>query len=272
MVHLVLVTFIFLGAIAPLTEQQKLDLAASARYQGSFVGDPGLFALLENAAAWTEGQPDIPVWTPDYQNIYDDASTWVGRLCRIEGTLETQWQLPPLGPRWQEAGALVLRTEQGLPVIVFLTDPPELTPTGQQARGHVLIAERGAQVRLIGRFYKLLKLERQDGDQRSYISFVGRRIDRLTIPAGQSDGPAVPLVAVILVALVLVMLGGYMLLRISTSRQRRLSPAEALAAYRQRRGAVDSDDPASGTPALPEDPAAALDHLTRNTDPRERSS
>lgn len=272
MVHALLLTTCVLGAIAPLTEQQKLDLAASAQYQGSFVGDPGFFALLENAASWTDGQPDVPLWTPDYQQIYDEARLWVGRPCRVEATLETRWQLPPLGPRWSGTGALVLRTDQHLPIIVFLTDPPELTSTGEAARGHDLVAERGARVQLVGRFYKLLTLEKAGGQQRSYISFVGRSVDRLAMPTGQADGPVVPIVAVILVAVVLVMLGGYMLLRISTSRKRRLSPAEALAAYRKRRDAIDTDQAADQADPLPDDPADALDQLTRNTDTRERSS
>ncbi len=236
-------TALLLASIPPLSDSQTTRVQ-TADDDSTTVDEAAFYALLENAKAWTGGKAGAVV--PDYAALRENPAKWRGELCLVQGELETVLEVSDLSrDSYASVKGLVLRPESGRPVIVYLLRPPDLT---YRSRQPPLVAERGAAVEVVARFYKRLKDESRGGKERTYLTFVGKEVTTLRTPEGSSPAGtwAIP-------AAVIVLLGVWFVL---LSRSRRRKTEQAL--YHPRR---ESEGEAAD-PQIAADPAEALRRLS----------
>ncbi len=263
------------GAAPPgLTESQRVRLEATADdVPGSppVFNQPGLYALLENAADW---EPDdfAGATVPDLDALRDPAAAAEarGELMLIEGDLIRARRAHALT---QQAGRFgeqltewVVQTGEDVEdvAVIYFADP----------QSELLNVIQGGEARVAARFYKLWQDQNQAGETRTYLTFVGAHPQLTRTPGtatargergGQTTGRSA------LVIGILFALGGFYLARrlvlARPTAARSTGPREQLAARRRHR-ATDPDDEPDDEPDedLPDDPADALDTLLARRD------
>lgn len=217
-----------------------------------------LYPLLENAWDWRSGDFAGAV-VPDYAAILADPASYRGRLFLIEGQFNG---VPPgrSSPRvtgltrrgpWAEKLArwdIVVNADEKQAVLLYLVAAPA-TP------------DSGAEVRSIGRFYKVWRTTDTVGGESDFLLFIGRGAETAaSMTADNTDSTY----AVVMLAIVLLLIVAFYVLRNRISRDRTTAPVTAAAQRllhdRQTRRADNRNHDAAN---LPEDPVAALDELSR---------
>lgn len=235
-----------LAAVPPLTQAQREALAAAQ--DGRDEKDAAFAALLENAAKWTAGAGDEPVrLEPDVDTMLADPARYRGDMCRIVGAIQQQTRL---AAPYERVTEWFVRDASGRPLLVYVygvadTDEPGGFRDGQP-------------VEIYARFWKRVEAEARDGLKRPYPAFVGALPKRPDAPSDILPTIGrVPLAWVAIPVALLLIMFVIVLLMVRRSR----SPARVAAAHADR-PAMQVDE----GPALPDDPAAALDELRRRAE------
>ncbi|MEX1015707.1 MAG: hypothetical protein WDZ31_03095 [Phycisphaeraceae bacterium] len=237
-----------------LSEAQRAQLE-TATDRTSRLDEGALYALLENVRTWEAGDYRGAEW-PDYEAIRAEPAAARGELYLIEGTFEgvtPRYRLSRPGP-WGEAltGWGVGVGPEPPAAIVYFVDPDGQL-TEQPPRP-------GAEVRLVGRFYKVWTDRDRSGEQWEYLTFIARSAEA-TRSGGRADtalpgGPTLFVMVLLLVAGLVFVLWR---LRKMTGR--------AIAPRRLRRSASASDleamEETAADETLPDDPEQALAELER---------
>ena len=243
---IVAILCLVLGAVSPLTDDQKSRLDEAA--DGGGYHEDAFAVLLENVATWTPGLGDMPIrLDPDLDRVLADPAAYRGALFRLAGTLEQQsWLEPPhsLIAEW------FVRDAAGRPMLVYVYGAPS------EDTFHP-----GQLVMLPGRFYKRVDETARDGRVHQYAAFVAAFPRAVTTGPGGGTSPAAGMLRLWIVAVpVVVMLIVFVALRVYTRRGGR----SGRAGYRS---GAPTALPASGTEqALPEDTTAALAELRRRAE------
>lgn len=254
--------FSLAAGIPPLDATQRVKLETTD--QGSATVDEAAFyALVENARDWpapgTVTTGDETVVLPDLAKIMAEPAAWQGRLVMLEGTLEAV--MPE--HKWSRSGfgdveGLNLRVE-GQPVILYLTDPPVLQRGGLKGRE---VAQKGAAVKVVARFFKLVEQGSEGGEVKLYPVFVGRQV----LSMEQADAaPSGPLMGIML-PLGVAIAGCVFLLyyRLRGAGRRNRGGGMTIAEYHARKERQRPEEMQEPPPDLPDDPAAALDALSHD--------
>jgi hypothetical protein len=250
----------------PLTESQRVRLETAD--DGSHtVDEAALYALLENAADWSEKEAGAVV--PDYDAIRRDPAAWRGTRCVIEGTIELVIRPNLSRAGWEKVEGIVLRVDHSVEpsraqdfVVVYLTEPPVWTWWNQDLG---LPQERGQKVRVVARAFKTAVF-RTKGEpanskgSREYLTFVGRRIPHVEPAYAPKMTGSMVAVSVVIGLTVL-----YLFWRVpklfrgasAAARPRLHQVIEQRRHARQR----ETAEPEEETPDLPQNPAEALDRL-----------
>ena len=252
----------------PLSESQLVRLETASDSAGT-IDEAALYALLENAADWSER--DAGAVVPDYDAIRREPDDWRGVRCLIEGTIYRVLR-PELSRRgWEKVQGVVVRIDHSREppaahdfVIVYLTDPPQWAWPNPRYEKEGIAFHEPRPVRLVGRFYKVSSFETHAaGAERAYLTFVGRRVTfpQTTESSRRASWPGVPVLLGLLIVLV-----AFTIWRLKALGRRADRPSR-LADYLQQRQAQrtirgDSEEDVMDEPAeLPENPAEALDTL-----------
>ena len=255
------------GAVEPLNESQLVRLGDVADTSGS-IDEAGMYALLENAASW-EGDVEAGAAVLDYGGALGAPEEWRGRLCLVEGVL---WRVvePSLGRSgWEGVRGLVVEMAGGggvdtedagdsgrRYVMVYLTDPPEI---GLRDEAAGLPWVMGAEVRVVGRFYKVMLSETERSGVAGLPVFVGRGVTRLGAVGSGGGGLLGSGAGVLVVTVVVLVALGYAAYRLH-SIVRGLGGGERAARKRalDRKRLANESDPVAREEGLPSDPAEAL--------------
>ncbi len=228
---------IALVAIPPLTEDQRVRLATA--FDGRDHQEAAFGALIENARVWTAGIGDAAIRLhPNLAAMLDDPEVYRGTLCQITGRLQQQTTLPS---PYQGVTEWFVRDESGQPILVYVVshaDDPAIVD--------------GQAVILHGRYYKRIDEIARDGVSRSYPAFVGAFPRRPTDTDGAVGGIAVIVIPVAVLLVIFIVLMLYV-------RRNRLQ-------RHIRRSASGERIKVDETPALPDDPVAALNEMRRRAE------
>jgi hypothetical protein len=258
----------FAGAVAvsDLTPQQKLQLDTATDFTGQF-DDAALYPLLENAIWWAQGD-EAGAEPADLAAIAANPAAHRGKLFVIQGKLAApprpvEKLLRP-GP-WEgtlRQYVLLVDEAKNQTVVVYLVAPP-----GDKERSRT-----GAQVRLVGRFYKIWREPNRQKKETDFPTFVGKSVRQVAAPVGKPLGGILGLLMgdtmTLLVGLgFVVLIGGTLVLwviyrRYAHDAEDRRARREAQREERERRQAEEQAEEEAGPP-LPEDPVAALAELQR---------
>ena len=226
-----------LVAIPPLTEDQRVRLATA--FDGRDYQEAAFGALVENARIWTADIGDAAIRLhPNLVAMLDDPEAYRGALCQITGRL--QQQTPLLG-LYEGVTEWFVRDDSGQPILVYVVGHA----------GDPAIAD-GQAVILHGRFYKRVDEIARDGVSRSYPAFVG------AFPRRPTDADAAVGGMVVIVIPVAVLLVVFLVLLLYVRRNR--------VQRRVRRSASDERSELDESPALPDDPVAALSEMRRRAE------
>lgn len=261
-------------AALPLTEADREQLATAA--DGSRqIDEAALYPLLRNVAQWEPAAPRRAWVDPDYGAMSDDPAAHRGELTQVEGAFygrSHRYALQRSGA-WGDRATmwmLVVERDPERFAVVFLVDP--------EGEWHERAPRIGQRVQVTGRFYKLWSVEDERGVMTDYLAFVGRDPRVLTgrsPAAGEGLGPEAGQMALLLGLALAALL--FVLWRSRTlslkprplARQqlRPREPAEGEAI--PHREHAPPPEEVLDEPALPEDPVAALDELSRARDQRD---
>ena len=250
----------------PLNESQAERLAGT-RDGAATVDAAGVYALLENAADWSDKESGAVV--PDYDAVRRDPAGWRGTRCLIEGTLERAIPADLKRTGWERVEGALVRVggDPANPqprdyVIVYLTDPPKWDWSSERRR-----TTRPATVRVVGRFYALSAYNSERAGSQTYAVFVGRSLN--TVAAGAVSGGSgggwgnAPLFFTLILVLI-----GFVAWRVKAAGgfgtpHKMQDYIERKERDRQREEARSSGEVEGGEDGaeLPPDPTAALDAL-----------
>lgn len=245
-----------LAGVPELTEPQRAMLEG-VNDRTSAIDGAGLYALLANARHWPDGaDAEAGAMIPDYPAIRTDPAAHRGRRFVIEGKLVSLGTRPLLS-RTGYDGVEPWHIEVGPEhfVTVYLTAPPAVA-IRRETDGHRIPQRAGENVRIIGRFYKLQAAPNTQGEPQLYQVFVGNTA-RLTGQSSDAINPAL-LRSVAIVAVVVLMLATFVVIRMSLTRSRP-SARRARSAVEQEHTAQEELDIRDD---LPDDPVDALGVLT----------
>jgi len=282
----------------PLTESQQVRLE-TADEGGETIIESALYALLENAATWSDTEAGAVV--PDYAHIWRQPEAWRGERVLIEGQFIAIEKLD-LGSGWNDVSKLVIKVtpnpnqpEKTEQVNVIVLEPPniELKRKTHPAQSFREPYPRPYPIRIVGRFFKSSKYETRASqntraeykdqlpadeiptEYKTYLNFVARKPTWVRSPvdtetgAGQSaEGIGTVVFFAVLIAVALV----YFFWRLNQMRRQgggldtpRLR--EYIREREERRRAHDPDDGDEEDEYddgdLPADPAGALDALSK---------
>ena len=201
--------------------------------------DAGFIALLNHVRSWPPGAGSVGLrLVIDHDALIEHPGDYRGELLVIEGQIE---QAATLARPLETVQEWFVRPPDGRPVMVYV--PLQGMPPVQP----------GDEVVLEGYFYKRLQIEDRQGVSRAYPVFIGGQPRVVAVEMRAVDTAlrgAKASVAMIsgVVVLLLVVVGLLLLIRRS---KRRTRPVGTF-------GAVDPDPPA---PALPDDPADAMEEM-----------
>lgn len=189
-------------AVPQLSDAQR-DILATAIDDGPRLEEPALHALLSDVRQW-EAVDEAGAQVPDYPALLADPAADRGGLFLIEGQFAgraRRFKLAEENPTVGDAlteWVLVVQDEPEEVAVVYFVDPD----------GTLEAPNPGAEVRVVGRFYKVWSDRDQDGNPARYLTFVARtpKVLGAHVPA-----PGLPMLPMLLVVAVL---GGiYLLIR-----------------------------------------------------------
>lgn len=242
---------ISLLAVPPLTQEQQTQLAAT-NDDSPKLEEPALEALLTNVLQWEPGD-ESGARIPDYDALLADPAAGRGELYLIEGRFAgrarryplTAKNHPWLGDALTEWVILVRDDPEEVAVVYFIDPDGKIEPP-----------QTGAQVRMVGRFYKVWADSDKDGNPTRYLTFIARSAKVVGGRAASESSAMLPML------LLVVVLGvAYILIRRMSKpprSARRLSPNTG------RHGMLS--DRLDGLTASPDDPARALQELAEQQD------
>jgi len=250
-----------LAAAPPLTEAQRrqLDTATDASPR---LDEGALYPLLRNALQWDDASnPEAGARIPDYAALRESPAAQRGEVFLIEGVYQGggEFNLHRSGP-WGDALRWWVikhgKTADDVAVVYFVT--PSDGGAGDGGEGLPAV-RRGAKVRVPARFYKVWRDVDQNEQRTDFLTFVARR------PRVVASSPVSPSLGLPEMLLLVVILAGGVAVLIWRSKGLSFKPrplprqaARAAAAAAEEQGELgDENDP------LPEDPALALDELSR---------
>lgn len=281
----VLIPILLLSVVPQLTQSQRVRLE-TADDGSTTVDEAAFYALLENVSQWPEELSGVEVYLPGYAALRSNPERQRGRICLIEGRLQSV--LPPMNlshPQWQRVRGVVIRVDGGEGeataqdlIIVYLTNPPDLESVWYNED---VLKKFNAPVRVFARFYKIKDDWTRKGRRReSYLAFVGKQLMWMEWVAkgaraekGGDEGEVVWVWA--LPAAIVALIAFWVLLRIVLRRRGSVSLHDRLEQARRTAGTGptsppaphdESEQPPHATPEhspLPEDPAEALRQLER---------
>ena len=180
------------AAVPPLTEAQRGTLL-TAIDDGPRLDGAALYPLLENALGW-DSQDESGARVPDYDALLAQPAEARGDLCLIEGRFAgraRRYGLARSGA-WGEAlteWVLLVRDDPEEVAVVYFVDPD----------GTLEAPDTGAQVRVVGRFYKVWADRDQDSNPTRYLTFVARSPNVLGTHAPAPGLPMLPMLLLIAV-------------------------------------------------------------------------
>ena len=269
---------VFSGDSLPaLTPAQRRQLDATVDFTQEFDAGP-LYGLLANVAQWKDyPMPQAPLIT-HVAPIIGAPQEYRGDLFRIEGLLAVRRKVklsrPGTWPGEIEQWAVRitdLNDERDEVVVAYVLNPGE----DFQSRD---------KVRIVGRFYKIWRDYRANGDENVPLNFVtiiadrAEPIDKLPASAssatagGNDSGSGLPPSAIKVGFGLLLLLGfGFWMTRRFLKRVNtgpgRTATSQRLERMREERSSRsthgDNGDSIEDGPPLPEDPIAALEELER---------
>jgi hypothetical protein len=235
-------------AVPPLTENQRADLTA-VHDDSPHLEEPALQVLLTNVLQWEAGD-ESGARIPDYDALLADPAAGRGESFLIEGKFAGRARRLKLKHDGEFGDALtewviVVRDDPQEVAVVYLIDPA----------GELESPQTGAEVRTVGRFYKVWADTDADGNPARYLTFVARSAKVVGVQTAASPSPMLPmllLVAVLGVVYILVRRMG----KHATARTHLYTPntgPHAMLSGRKQ-------------PNLSDDPAEALRRMTDQTD------
>lgn len=244
---------LFFAAPPPLTDAQRAQLDSATDF-GPANDEAALYPLLENALLWTPGD-ESGAAVPDYAALLADPAAYRGDLFLLEGDFAGRPRRLPLarpGDWGDEVTEWVLRVREDPDevAVVYFVDPG----------GQLQAPPRGTPVRTAARFYKVWSDRDLANQPTPFLLFVARD-PTVAAAAPASQGLGLGAWAVVLVALAAAF---YIMRRYVVS----LRQPKPLATRRQAEPSSDTSqaDEQDSPESLPDDPADALDALTRHRD------
>lgn len=152
-------------AVPPLSPAQR-DTLDTAADDSPRLDDAALYPLLENVLNWDTGD-ESGARVPDYDALLSHPGEARGDLCLIEGRFTgraRRYGLVRSGP-WGGAlteWVLLVREQPQEVAVVYFVDP----------QGKLEAPATGADVRVVGRFYKVWADRDQLGNPARYLTFV----------------------------------------------------------------------------------------------------
>lgn len=237
------------NVIPPLTENQKTRLAGAI--DGLDHLEDAFDALRESFVAFDRDIGDALIRIdPDYEGMSNDPAAYRGDLCLLIGVLQQKARLPS---PYENVAEWFLRDDAGRPFVVYLIDQG-----GNPSRGF----QDGQRLEIVARFYKRLDILARDGTIRRYAGFVGAS-PKLLLPgtslaqAQPGEPTKSPLAMIVTIVGVL---GGVFLILFLYVRVLRKRNRSRPRLHNAGNDLVDAEAP------LPDDPAEALEMLSRHAD------
>jgi len=254
------------AALPPLSPTQRTILEDTDD-RASTIDAAGLYALLDNAEHWPAepraAEPGSRLI--DLSMLRDAPDAHRGERWLIEGTLESIADAALYTPdrrltreAWRNLQAWHVRGANDEIYIVCLADPPAVAIQSTVGE-HRVPADVNRQVRVVGRFYKLITVANQAGQPRRYPVFIGRSARFTGEAVAETSGGANPLLGPGLMLIALIV-AAYLLIRFSLKRSR----SGGRPRFQPHESAEDKDDLEYRTD-LPTDPIAALSALEHET-------
>jgi len=194
-------------AVPPMTGEQQAALAQVEDDTARLVG-PGLEAVLENVMGWTPGDESGAV-VPDYGAIFDHPPDARGGLYLIEGRFagrERRIKLSKPGPWGRELTEWVLLVGDD-PEQVAVVYFPDL-------ENAVKTPTTGADVRVVGFFYKVWADTDMNGEPTRFLTFVSPGPGTASVATGAGISPLTPMVV-----LIVCLAGVYLVIRLKAGRR-----------------------------------------------------
>ncbi len=254
-----------LQAIPPLTPDQRAQVRTASDWTSRF-DEAALYPLMDNALRWQDGD-EAGAMVPDRKALYQTPAQYRGQLFLIEGQFAGGARvinnLTRSGPWDEKLQQWVILTDRDRDevAVVYLVDPPR--PIDQPLPA-------GTRVRVVGRFYKVLRDTDRNGQPTDYLTFIAK--SALVISDADQDGGLSsrgPLLVVGVLALLWFFMRRSVKVKPLSTRVRRVQDGSPNHAHGQ-----DHPDADDGRPEnLPDDPAAALSMLQdRHEEELRRSS
>lgn len=234
---------ISLLAVPPLTVEQR-DQLATASDDSPHLEEPALNALLTNVLQWEAGD-ETGARVPDYDALLADPAAGRGELYLIEGRFAGRARRYKLrhvgefGDAMTEWVILIRDNPEDVAVVYFIDPDGEIEAPGT-----------GANVRAVGRFYKVWADTDQHGKPTRYLTFVTRNP---TVVGGRTPSDSITMLLMLLLVVVLGV-AYFLIRRMSKPQQltRRLSP--------------DHDPHGMLSDPMGDDPARALQDMAEQQD------
>lgn len=242
-----------LAVVPALLPQQQTQLATATDFTDRF-DEAALYPLLHNAVQWRAGD-EAGAMVPDYGQLLASPQSGRGQLFLIEGQFNGQPRLisnlsrpGPWDGKLQQWVVLLSRDPKDV-AVVYLVDPPRAVADAPRP---------GTPVRLVARFFKVLRDRNLDGQTTDFLIFVGKTATLSQGAAG--SGPSAPTGRPILLAVVAAA-GLWFIFR----KMIRIQPTRAQERHKRlskpaSRRVVKESSVEASLP-LPSDPAEALSVL-----------
>ena len=241
-----------LAALPPLSDSQRAQLD-SANDSSPANDEAALYPLLENALAWTPGD-ESGAAVPDYAALLAEPAAYRGDLFLIEGEFAGRPRRIPLARSGQWGSGVTewvvrVREDPDEVAVVYFVDPD----------GELEAPLRGTPIRTVARFYKVWSDRDLANEPTPFLIFVGRTP---TVVAVESSvqGPGMGGWVLTLIALA----AGFYILRRYVVGLRQPRPLATRREFEAAIAEIEEDDP----PSLTEDPAEALDTMSRQSEAR----
>ena len=239
------------ATVPSLTVAQKQQLASTV--DGPAFDQAGLYPLLTNVAQWH--RDNLPAGTPlNFGVLLKNPAAHRGQITRIQGQYagqSTRILLARSGP-WGNAitrwGILTNRVKNQVVLVAFVDPHDQIKPP-----------RSGRPVTVVGRFYEIWHTTDLNHNPAQFLIFVARSPMVEQGAAQQSVTATTIGLVVVVLAVIFVFLLRYL------RRQRPISARQRWrdSAQRRDRDTLDESQDAADQPPLPEDPAEALEELTR---------
>ncbi|MFW6060841.1 MAG: hypothetical protein ACODAQ_11720 [Phycisphaeraceae bacterium] len=256
-----LVLLALLAALPPLSEAQREQLADTTDRTAA-VDEGALYALLPNVLEWRADDEMAAMVNVNYQALLDEPAAYRGEVILLEGSFygrSDRFALNRAGP-WGEAVTMwVLALDDRLErmAVVFLVDP--------EGQWHTTPPRRGKRVQVPARFFKVWQQADNRGQATDYLVFVGR-FPQVGAASGAGGAAGLGMAQLAQMVLLVVVFAGALIWILHRSRgisfRPRPLPRQEAPVEPPASPTIEEDEPLDEA-ALPDDPAAALDELSR---------